>query len=485
MPEDPLLPDATRRALSPELEDAHARAENERTLLALAVGAAERRVIALASIATSEGRPRVPSVYFVELLGRRLGRVASGADVGAAMASAVSAIGAPDRAARSSERTIALLRELATLPRDEARGRANHVTERNPFLRSALRRAWRLETPRLHRSDGLVQTDASDARAPLLAHDPGKRPYSATALESFAKCPLQFHMKSVLRLEPREEPVPLEEIDPLVRGSIFHEAQFLTLLALRDDPGAPSEKIPHGLATLERIFAALRADLVDRLVPAIPRVFHHALDGIEADLREWLVRVVSDPDWQPQYFELAFGLPGDDGRDPASRAEPIPLDEGITLRGAIDLVERSTDGTALRATDSKTGSSYPIRDGRIVVRGGQTLQPVLYALALSKLFPDARVVGGRLWYCTSKGRFDEQTVPLDDDARASARALSAAITEALSRGALPAVPIDDKTCAFCDYALACGPRAWAQSTRLPQGELATRLPKLVALRGRR
>ena len=485
VPEDPLLPDAARRAISAALEDGHARAENERLLLAIAIGAAEQRVVALTSIATADARARVPSVYFVELLGRKLGRVATGADVAAAMESAVTLVGSADDAARRSERTLASMRELARLPRDQARGRANHVVERNPLLRSALARAWRLEGDRLGRADGLVQSD-KDARAPLLAHDPSKRPYSATALESFAACPLRFHLKSVLKLEPRQEPTPLEEIDPLVRGSITHEAQFLTLLALRDEGAIPfaANGVDAALATFERVFGELRRDLVDRLVPAIPRVFHAALDAIEADLREWLVRLASDPSWRPRYFELAFGLPGDDGRDAASRPEPAKLDEGITLRGAIDMVEEHAETGALRATDHKSGSSYPIRGrGPLVIRGGQTLQPVLYALALSKLFPGTSVEGGRLWYCTTKGAFAERTVPLDDEARAAAKALSGAISEALSKGQLPATPLP-MACNFCDYRLACGPHAAARAARLPESELATRLPGLVALRKR-
>lgn len=486
VPEDPLLPDEARHALSPDLEDAHARAQNERLLLAIAVGAAERRVIATASITTAEGRPRVPSVYFVELLGRRLGRVASGADVASAMERAASVVGSAEAAARPSERAIARVRDLSRLSRDDARGRANDVVERNALLRSALLRAWRREMDRLGPADGLVQ-GKSHARAPLLAHLPSKRPFSATALESFAACPLRFHLKAVLRLEPREEPTRLEELDPMTRGSITHEAQFLTLLALREQGALPlaPERQEEARATLGRIFAQLRRDLVERLVPAIPRVFHAELDAIEADLREWLARVAADTAWTPRYFELAFGLAGQAAdRDPASRPDPLPLDEGIQLRGAIDLVEESAASGALRATDHKTGSSYAIRGGAVVVRGGQTLQPVLYALALEKLFPGKKVLGGRLWYCSSRAGFVDATVPLDDEARAAVRELAEAVTQAMQKGLLPALPVAG-ACNFCDYALACGPTAEARAHHVPSETVGQSLPGLVALRKRR
>lgn len=486
MAEDPLLPDAARRALSPDLEDAHARAQNERLLLALAVGAAERKVIALASIATAEARARVPSVYFVELLGRSLGRVASGADVASAMTRAVGTLTTPDDAARPSERTLSRIRALTALPHDEARGLANHVTERNPLLRSALARAYRRAQPKLGPSDGLVLSATLRARNLLAAHAPARRPYSATALESFTSCPLRFYLRAVMRLEPQDDPAPIELLDPLVRGSIAHEAQFLTLSALRDEgllPVGPAS-LPRARATLERVFEALRTELVDRLVPAVPHVFHGELDALVADLREWLARLAEDARWTPRYFELAFGLPLEAGRDAASRAEPVVLDEGITLRGAIDLVEEDAETGALRATDHKTGSNYPIRGGALVVRGGQTLQPVLYALALSKLFPDVRVEGGRLYYCTTKGEFAERSVPLDDEARAATRELAAAIEEALEAGALPATPLDEKKCGFCDYRLACGPDAYARSRQIPRANVDALLPKLALLRRR-
>ena len=47
-------------------------------------------------------------------------------------------------------------------------------------------------------------------------------------------------------------------------------------------------------------------------------------------------------------------------------------------------------------------------------------QPVLYALALEKLFPDERVEAGRLYFCSSVGGFEEVPIPLDREARRAA-----------------------------------------------------------------
>ena len=58
-----------------------------------------------------------------------------------------------------------------------------------------------------------------------------------------------------------------------------------------------------------------------------------------------------------------------------------------------------------------------------VVDGGAALQPVLYALAVEKLFPGQTVESGRLYYCTAAGGFAERTVPLDAAAKAAGSSL--------------------------------------------------------------
>ena len=63
------------------------------------------------------------------------------------------------------------------------------------------------------------------------------------------------------------------------------------------------------------------------------------------------------------------------------------------LRGIVDLIERRRARPAeLRVTDYKTGGNYT--RWRMVVGGGETLQPVLYPLAVESIL-DARVVEGR------------------------------------------------------------------------------------------
>src|SRR5207245_2826935 len=70
-------------------------------------------------------------------------------------------------------------------------------------------------------ADGLVDPDDL-AREALAGHQLGARPFSPTALQHFAACPYRFFLQAVMRLQPREEPVAIEVLDPLPRGAPCH-----------------------------------------------------------------------------------------------------------------------------------------------------------------------------------------------------------------------------------------------------------------------
>ena len=199
-------------------------------------------------------------------------------------------------------------------------------------------------------------------------------------------------------------------------------------------------------------------------------MWEDAIASIRADLREWLRRAAEDDGgWTPHRFELSFGIADGDraNADPASTPDPVPLDGGLKLRGAIDLVERHRGGR-LRVTDHKTGK-VRAKPG-VVVGGGEILQPVLYALACERLLPDP-VAEGRLYYCTTAGGYEDRVVPLDDASRAAARTVMQTLDGALRDGFLPAAPVA-RGCVYCDYRAVCGPYEEIRAKRKPQDAVA-------------
>ena len=459
--EDPLLPDPARRQLDDVLMTQADRVAAERLALRVAVGAASERVtFSYPRVDLDQGRPRVPSFYTLEILRAAEGRL-PGFDELARRAAGESrarlgwpAPKNPRDAIDNAEFDLALLDRLVDSDPATTLGAAHYMLSANPHLGRALRARARRWIRRWTPNDGLVDPSQAEQSA-LKRHQMAARSYSATALQHFAACPYRFFLQAIVRLEPRDEIEALEAIDPLTRGALYHEVQFETLTVLRASNQLPIRRnnLDAGYAALEEKLMATAASYHERLAPAIERVWLDGIESIRADLREWMRRMADDPDgFCPERFELAFGLSGREQADPASVTDAIPLDAGLKLRGSIDLVERGRDG-ALRVTDHKTGRVRA--DKNLIIGGGKTLQPTLYALAAEKMLPE-RIAGGRLYYCTAAGGYEERVVPLDDAARDSIASLTRVVDGALRAGFMPAAPAD-RECEYCDYRLVCGP----------------------------
>ncbi len=479
--EDPVLPDAARErveAASPLPVNAD-RAIEERLALRLALGAARRRVVAsYPRLDLEQGRPRTPSFYALEVVRAQEGALPGFDELARKSSEASQArIGwpAPEEASQAideAEYDLAILERLLRMPAGLSAGAARYLLFANPHLGRALRfRAQRWAVKKWWRADGLVDP-APRALAALAEHGLTKRSFSPTALQNYAACPYRFLLQAVFRLAPREEKAELEELNPLQRGTIMHETQFETLVALREAKLLPvtARNMPQARAILDAAAASVAARFADELAPAIPRVWEDGIGQIKADLAEWLRRMPEDPDWVPSHFELSFGLKQKRSQeDEGSQEAPAALDCGIQLRGSIDLVERSTTGR-LRATDFKSGKVRATDE--TVIGGGRTLQPVLYALALEKIFPGTVVEEGRLYYCTSVGEYRSYAVPLRDnpDAREAADMVASTVRGAIDKGFLPAAPAE-RECTYCDYQSVCGPYEEQRTARKPKGPL--------------
>jgi ATP-dependent helicase/nuclease subunit B len=482
--EDPLLLDASRRRLSPDLPTNKERTDDERLALRLAIGAArERVVLSYPRLDVEQARPRTPSFYGLEVLRvaeGRLGDFEHLAKKAALTADARIGWPAPTRredAVDEAEYDLALLKDVLDRSEDDVDGEGRYLidaADANPHLARALRFRWmRWDGKALRSSDGLVQP-AEEALVAIREHATDKRSFSPTALQNFAACPYRFLLSAVHKLSPREEPEAIEDLDPLTRGSLVHEVQYRLLSLLRDEGKLPVTQatLEHARTRLETVLDRVQQEFADRLNPAIERVWKDAITGIGADLREWLRRMTLEPDWIPAHFELSFGLKDARAQDAKSTDEPAVLDIGLRLRGSIDLVEKRRSG-ALRATDHKTGKVRAKKDA--VIGGGEILQPVLYALALEKLFPGQTIEEGVLYYCTAAGGFEKVPVALNDAARGAARAVAKTVGDALVNGFLPTAPVIEKkgysACTWCDFKPVCGPYEEIRTRKKPQAPL--------------
>jgi len=476
--EEPILLDVVRAQLGSSLVTNQSRLDQERLALALAVGAAERRMFfSYPRVDLDQSRPRVPSFYALEAVRSAEGRLPDFAELTRrAETVAASRLGwpAPDdpnEAIDDAEHDLAVLGGLMDLT-DGGAGRARYLLGANPHLARALRNRYQRWNRGWTVADGLLSSSA-DVRSLMAKHALSARGYSPTALQTFSRCPYSFYLHAILRIAPRDIAIAIDDLDPLQRGSLIHNVQSALFARLTAEGLLPVRPVnlDRAQALLEEVIVAVTDRYEDELAPAIDQVWKNAVTEIRADLREWLRRMSEDTSgFVPKHFELSFGLTrgADLGEaDPRSVSSAVLLDCGIQLRGSIDLVERHPSGL-LRVIDHKTGRNAGVSEP--VIEGGKSLQPVLYALAAEKLFEDEKVSEGRLYFCTSIGQFSEQVVALDQRARDAAVDVATVIGRAIERPFLPAAPGEGE-CGHCDYRTVCGPYEELRSARKPQRDL--------------
>jgi ATP-dependent helicase/nuclease subunit B len=476
--EDSLLPDARRTAADPALPTQADRADAERLQLLLAVGsAAERLYVSFPRIELNESRQRVPSFYVLDILRAIEGRIPPAQSIGQrALEEGGSRLAWPapldaTTAIDDFEHDLSILGNLLASDGDSVKGRARYLYELSPELSRSLTYRWlRWHRRQWEPADGITRsTDV--IRGALAAQRLGARPYSLTALQRYSVCPYQFLMAAVYRLAPLDAPAPLQKMDPLTRGDLFHQMQAGALRRMQADGLLPvtEENLPAARQRLTGAIREVHDREYDRLSPAIERVWQDEIAAMTHDLQLWLEKLAEEGvEWTPERFEFAFGLPDMAGRDEHSTPEPALIDGRFKLRGSIDMIERHRKMRFLRVTDHKTGKNRT-QKGQTVVDGGRVLQPVVYGLALKALFPDETVYSGRLFFCTSVGGFTPYEIPLLGDAPKRGLEVLEIIDRAVESGALAARPAAD-VCQWCDFQVVCG-REEERRTRRKDGKL--------------
>jgi ATP-dependent helicase/nuclease subunit B len=483
--EDPLLLDTNRRQLTtadPPLLTVTDRAADERLQLRIAAGAAEQKVFfCYPRVEVALGRPRVPSFYALDVRRTTLGELPNVDEFereAARNSGAELAWLAPENpgvAIDDIEHDLAVLRPLLQADPKSVRGSARYLMRLSPELGRSLRARWQRWRNGWSQADGIC--DATETTLQQLAlYRLTARAYSPTSLQTYAACPYRFLLSAVYRLAQRKQSTPLQTLDPLTRGQMYHSvvARFLQqavsgkLLPLRQANLAKAQSLA------DTILQSMAVEYHEQLAPAIERVWEDEIELLRADLRGLLTQMAEHPDdYLPELIEYSFGLPPGMGRDPASTTQQATLQDGFLLHGVADLIERNASGD-LRITDHKTGKNRT--EEGMVVGHGELLQPVLYSLSLEYLRGGA-VREARLSYCTAAGGYTQRTVAINDAARLAALDVLRTIDQAVGSGFLPAAPKTDG-CKWCDFVCVCGPYEEVRTSRKNPAPLA----KLIRLR---
>jgi ATP-dependent helicase/nuclease subunit B len=449
-PQDPILLDAERTAISESLPTtADALKTNLYSLATLLASLRGRVVLSYASYDIMDERRLYPSSVLLQAL--RLVRGDPGldySDLDAAFRDEAAAEGRPDPAGFIPDSPAKALDErdwwLERLVHDGSFHDGQEAVDACfPVLRDGLAGAAAREGPSLTAYEGIVKIDR-ELFDPVRNHG---LIMSASRLELLAKCPYGYFLRYVLRVEPPRD-LELDRsrwLDPLERGSLIHEILFkyMTEATKRGERISPVAQASLMDDIAARVILAWR----DEVPPPSEGIFGKERRDI-LDALAIFLRVEDDRSGRvrPFAFEKEF----------KAVAVDIGRSQSFRLRGVIDRIDRTGPGT-YRIVDYKTGSYRDYEDFEAFGRG-RRIQPALYALAAEDILgkekadPEPRVTESGYFFPTRRGEGREIMVGTFD--RKKFRELLADLLAIIAKGYFVTTTKDE--CGFCDFASVCG-----------------------------
>ncbi len=456
---DPLLLDAERGRLSPDLDTAAAKlrrkAEDFRRL-AGRLSAPGELILSFSCRDVLEDRETFPAALLLEVFRRAAGRPDAGLkDFEGEAPLASFAPASPDRALGETEWW------MAKLLGEDLPEAGESVTRRYPHLGRGLEARRRRESPAFTGYDGLVPEAAWPGG---IAGSAGPV-FSPSRLEKLASCPRAYFFKYLLGIEPPEklEPEPGEWLDAMEFGKLAHEVLHDFMSGLAKEGLTPSAARDRG--RMKEVVDRLAAKYRDRRPPATEAAFRSQVARLEKAAGIFLVEEeIFYRGARPLHLEASIGMPQPPGEPatPFDDEEPVALrlpgGGEIRVRGRIDRIDESADaGGGLILTDYKSGSAFKYRQGR-PFREGRVIQHALYlAMAderLRRMGREGRARLFRYFFPDERERGEEISYPPSELAEAGQ------VLEKLCRlaaaGAFPASDSMEDDCGFCDYAAVCG-----------------------------
>jgi len=415
--------------------------------------ATEQLVLSYPRADPRSGRERLPSLFFVAAASALEGRPLGAADLDQMVSEDdVARLPLEDAVDRTE-------RDRARIHR-EGKAAAGAIAAGSDFFKQSRLAAQARWSGNLTRYDGLLtelEPEAAKKLDPLNA----ARPISASRLATYSRGGFLYLLQHVLRLEPALEPEERKRLEPLERGSLFHDVAE-RFLRERRDRGELPVRDTEGMRTrlLEMAEESLEA-LVSGSPPRFKFLWEREKERVRKGVLDWLRREAQNAGRStPAHFEVSFGL----GKAPTASEphdpEPMLLDlgDGRTLRisGQIDRIDERPDGT-LVLRDYKTGKAPKDEGG--IFRGGKQLQIPFYILAVSRLFPKQPVVEAFLDYVDGGRQVAVDPAVVGTD---SWKALIRGLVDSIGQGVFVQEPT---ACEWCDFTAVCGPRPLLERRR--------------------
>lgn len=484
--DDPLLGDAERRLISPELATAQHRAAVRRANLARLLARLNGRLTLSYSCVDVVRDEEIGPSEVLRLI-HRLG----GTHEAEWPAPLVFGPAAGQPALARDEAWLNIGAERWPAPRAE-----ELLAQHYPAWAAGYRAEQARLSPALTPFDGVVP--AAGAKLNLRGTAPFT--FSAHSLETLGRCPLAFFFERMLDLrEPDAGPDPAADHLPAhVAGRVLHEVFHRVTSTLIEQQRTP---------TLAGDRAAVLG-LLDELLQRQRR--RHPLPSAAAEAERRQLRLgallfLAEEERHGarsvvRFVEVSIGRVERFQPSPLDEAEPLRLTLadglGVRIEGRIDRIDEVQQPGAPEfwVWDYKTGR--PDRyDKKDVCGTGRTLQPYLYwELATARLrraqkLPEGAAVGGFGFFFPSSLGLGDRITWTGEELVKGREALRRLLRLA-DTGAFLATERDDD-CKFCPYQRICDVPAASQSTHMKvaaledsESELAERVGEWVRLRRR-
>jgi hypothetical protein len=388
--DDPLLPDAARRLLRRTADDLMTSSEAEGLIACdvRAVAAAAGSRVALLSRGGLPGRAvGLPSRYLPA------GEPARVASARASLVLAPSPLAAADVAER-----LAL---SGATPDDALRSRLDSIE------------AWASPAP------GPYFGDLGPAGGGWTLDD---RDLSASGIEQFLHCPYHFFVQRILGFSTDEYADSVDTIAPNDMGTLLHSAfeRFVEDSRAEGTLPEPGQPWPDSaLDALRRLLDAEVESAVGKGLTGWRPAWERSYDTVVASLPGFLevdaLEVRADPATSPVAAEQDFGR----GDGPIVEFR-VTDDVVVRLRGSIDRVDLSADGSAVGVVDYKSNKAKgfaeklgkPKQDG--TPRDRTKVQDLVYDAAARVLYPGVERVDVHFLFVPNGGEAPVVVSPTHD-----------------------------------------------------------------------
>jgi RecB family exonuclease len=335
-----------------------------------------------------------------------------------------------------------------------------------PFFSRALHAAHqRWDVPQLTVFDGMIENQS----ARTVLHErlfPSREILSASALETYARCPFRYFLGAGLGLTQQEDPEQVFTLQPRDRGALLHDILQDFFSRLRQTGRLPV--VTQERAVLQALLRQVTEEHLQTFARSKATGFRLLWELEQERIRERLALLLEREyetagDFLPTAFEAHFGADVPDESATFFPTAPVKFAletaEEISLHGRIDRIDLSADSRRARLLDYKTGK--PVR-GRFA--GGTALQLPLYLFAARALRPDLEWVAAQYVSVNQTGSRDVPLFTADTwpESLQTLRQVVTTLVQGIRLGCFVATP---DSCYPCPFPLICGAQIEARAVR--------------------